>query len=83
MPPTKESEHIELTHESAIIEPTAKKSKAWQKLDPPYNPMGMMILNNAKRGMEYQGETGAGNKRAARMQEAIEDYQKVMGADED
>jgi hypothetical protein len=52
-------------------------------LDPPYNPMGMWVLNNAKRGMEYQGETNAGNSRASRMQESIEVFQKVMGAKDD
>jgi hypothetical protein len=67
MPPTKESENIELTQESANIEPAAKQRKARPKLDPPYNPMGMWVLNNAKRGMEYQGETNAGNSRASRM----------------
>lgn len=53
------------------------------KLDPPYNPMGMAVLNNAKRGMEYQGDTGARNKRASRMQESIEDIQKVLNPEND
>ncbi len=53
------------------------------ELDPPYNPMGMAILNNAKKGMEYQGDKRAGNKRADRMQEAIEDFQQAMNQDED
>lgn len=52
-------------------------------LDPPYNPMGMAILNSARKGMAYQGETGAGNKRADQLQEAIEDFQKVLSSDHD
>lgn len=52
-------------------------------LDPPYNPMGMAILNNAKKGMEYQGETKANNKRASRMQEAIVEVQKAMNPESD
>lgn len=47
-------------------------------LDPPYNPMGMAILNSAKKGMEYQGSKDAKNKRATELQEAIEDYQQAM-----
>ncbi|MBW4056824.1 MAG: hypothetical protein HIU83_15780 [Proteobacteria bacterium] len=47
-------------------------------LDPPYNPQGMSILNSATKGMAYQGDKEARNKRASQMQEAIEDIQKAM-----
>ncbi len=82
----KKSENNDHTQEadSPTAQPVQPRKKCSAPvLDPPYNPMGMAILNNAKRGMEYQGETGAGNSRASRMQESIEEFQKVMGADED
>lgn len=54
-------------------------------LDPPYCPMGMAILKMAERGMEYQGDKGnrGMNKRAKRIQAAIEDFQQAMTPKED
>ncbi len=66
-----------------VNETTEQPRKKRQELDPPYNPMGMDILNSAKKGMEYQGETEARNPRASRMQEAIEDMQEVLNPQED
>lgn len=73
----------ELIYENVEVEETKQPRKNRLVLNPPYNPMGMAILNSARKGMEYQGEKRAGNKRADRMQEAIVDVQRVMNLDED
>lgn len=52
-------------------------------LDPPFNPMGMAILNSATKGMEQYIPPEKTNKRAERLQSAIVDVQKVMGLDTD
>lgn len=52
-------------------------------LDPPFNPMGMAILNCERKGMEQHIPPEPMNKRAKRMQEAIEDVQKVVNPKED
>jgi hypothetical protein len=51
-------------------------------LDPPYNPMGMAILNSATKGMSQYIPPEKTNKRAERMQSAITDVQKAMNPDD-
>jgi hypothetical protein len=46
-----ENEKSELACEPATVQPIVKRSKPWPKIVPPFNPMEMMILNNAKRWM--------------------------------
>jgi len=67
------------SRKAAETNPTTEQPRKKRPvLDPPYNPMGMAILNAAKKGMEHQEETGSRNKRACRMQRSIVDYQRAM-----